>query len=69
MSLSMVDEKVYCGYEGEHRPKQRYLGESREFVTLNHERSEGKGEKETECSSQDAKGTKGETGNPNVWMT
>jgi hypothetical protein len=33
-------QTVYCGYEGEHRPKQRYLGESK-VGTIMHRMKKG----------------------------
>ena len=40
----MVEEEAYCRFVGEHGQRQRHLGMSRVFMTLNHvERRGGEG--------------------------
>ena len=45
----MVEEEAYCRFVGEHGQRQRHLGMSRVFMTLNHvERRGGEGRREEE---------------------
>lgn len=69
--LDTKEEKVYYRYTGERsqRQAQAHLGESRGHMTrlLGHVGREKGEEKREECSSQEAKDTKG-SGNQNVWI-
>lgn len=51
----MVEEEVYCRYEGTHSQRWEHLGQSRVDVTLSHGRREGRGKRRARPRDQRVK--------------